>query len=371
MTDDLLRRALQRQAERAPDPDRVRAELPRQATLRTRRRYGALAGGLVAAAALAAVAVPVLALDDAGPGEQFGAPPAASEPASASPVPSMPATVGLRYRPGWLPAGLTERSRTVPVGPTPYDGPVRVYKKAGTDSGFDMGGTRLEFGVVAADKGVDPFGDHGQKVDINGRQGRLSPGGKSSVHWLIDPQTVIFIHNVEGGVSDADLLRIARSVEPDTGQVPVPVKLGRLPAGMTPFSAQFSGDSPDRWRLEVSALGQMPATGIPTARAGEKKGDGTQAGDRGIYVRLGPTTDAPAGGGPTTIGGRPGRIVATPVEGPVPGEHTYIVVQLASNLTLTVFGLVPDVPRAELVAVAEGVEVGAVPDLSWLGVATR
>jgi hypothetical protein len=88
-------------------------------------------------------------------------------------------------------------------------------------------------------------------------------------------------------------------------------------------------------------------------------------------VRLGATTDAPAGGESTTVGGRPARIATRPADGPVPGDHTYVVVDLASGLKLTVYGLVPDVTRADLVAVAEGAEVGATPDLSWLGAATR
>jgi len=43
-TEDLLRQALRQQAERAVDPDRVRAALPARAARRTRRRYGSLAG---------------------------------------------------------------------------------------------------------------------------------------------------------------------------------------------------------------------------------------------------------------------------------------------------------------------------------------
>ena len=118
-TEDLLRQALRRQAERAVDRDRVRAALPARAARRTRRRYGSLAGGLVAAAALTAFAVPVLSLDDAGPGGGAGrgtdglaAPgsPSVSAPAAA-PARDMPDAVAMRYKPTWLPAGLRERAR--------------------------------------------------------------------------------------------------------------------------------------------------------------------------------------------------------------------------------------------------------------------
>ena len=378
MTDDLLRQALQRQADRAPDPDRVRAALPRRAARRTRRRYGSMAGGLVAAAALAAFAVPVLALDDAPAprGAGPGASPSASADPTAPAAPVAPAAVGLRYRPTWLPAGLTERSRSVPLGPGfGYDGPVRIWKRANAGAGFDTGGSRLEFGAVDTENGADQFGDDGQAVDINGKPGRLSPApgdGKSSLHWMIDPQTVIFIHNVEAGVSEADLLRIARSVQPDPGQVAVPVRFGWLPTGMAPKLAQFAGDSADRWQLELTAYGKNPtASPPPTSEKGGKEGG--QDPNRGIYARLGRTTDAPDGGESITVAGRPARLVVRPIEGPkpMPMEHAYVVVELGSGLKLTVFSVFPDVSRDDLIATAAAVEVGPTPDLSWLGVTTR
>jgi hypothetical protein len=370
-TEDLLRRALQRQADRAPDPDRVRAGLPRRAVRRTRRRYGSMAAGLVAAAALTAFAVPVLALDDAPApsGAGVGAPGASSSSAPTGPV--APAAVDLRYKPTWLPAGLTERSRTVPLGSGfGYDGPVRVWKRADTDKGFDMGGSRLEFAVVATQNGVDRFDDGGQPVDINGRQGRMSGGaqyGKTSLHWVMDPETVIFIHNI-GTVSETDLLRIARSVQPDQGQVPVPMRFGWLPAGMAPASAQLSGDSATRWQLELTGYGKV--AGMPT---GTEKGETPQSADRGIYARLGTSTDAPDGGESTVVGGRPARVVTRALEGPLPAgaEHAWVVVDLASGLKLTVFTLIPDVSREDLLKAAAAVEVGTVPDLSWLGAASR
>ncbi|GIJ63423.1 hypothetical protein [Virgisporangium aurantiacum] len=374
MTDNLLREALQRQADRAPDPDRVRAALPRRAARRTRRRYGSLAGGLVAAAALAAFAVPVLALDDA-PAPR-GAGPAAEMSSSASAGPAAPAAVGLRYRPTWLPAGLTERSRSVPLGPDfGYDGPVRFWKRSDAGAGFDMGGSRLEFGAVDAENGADQFGDYGQAVDINGRPGRLSPApgdGKSSLHWLIDPQTVIFIHNVEAGVSDADLLRIARSVQPDPGQVAVPMRFGWLPTGMAPKLAQFAGDSADRWQLELTAYGKIPGASPPPTSEKDVK-EGGQDPDRGIYARLGRSTDAPDGGESITVAGRPARIVIRDIEGPkpMPFQHVYVVVELASGLKLTVSSVLPDVSRDDLLATAAAIEVGPGPDLGWLGVTTR
>jgi hypothetical protein len=372
-TEDLLRQAMQRQAERAPDPDRVRAALPQRAARRTRRRYGSVAGGLVAAAALTAFAVPVLAFDDAptGGGAGPGAPASPSASADAG-VPPAPAAVDLRYRPTWLPAGLTERSRTVPIGPgNGYDGPVRIWKRANAAAGFDMGGSRLEFGVVAARNGTDPFDDGGEVVDVNGRQGRLSGtvagDGKSSVHWLIDPQTVIFIHNVEAGVSDTDLLKIARSVQADTGQVPVPMRFGWLPTGMAPLTAQISGNSAARWQLEISAHGKQAAAPVNGV---DKK---MTSADRGLYAKLGATTDAPEGGESITVGGRPARIIVRPIEQPMPTrmEHAWVVVELASGLKLTVFTVIPDVSREDLLAAAAAVQVGAVPDLGWLGVASR
>ena len=372
-TEDLLRQALRQQAERAVDPDRVRAALPARAARRIRRRYGSLAGGLVAAAALTAFAVPVLSLDDAGSGRGAdgiaapGPPPAS---ASAPTAPGMPDAVAMRYKPTWLPAGLRERARQLAVGPgNPYDGPVRIWKRAGAPAGFDTGGSRLEFAAIGLKDGNDQFGDEGTAVDINGRPGRLagadSSDGKAYVHWLIDPQTVVFIHNVGLDLTRDDLLRIARSVRPDPATVAMPLRFGWLPDGMAPFSARFAGDSATDWQLEVSALRPPDADPVPPTDKASK--EGMDSGERWIYARLGRGTDAPDGGESIVVGGRPARVVARPIGNGVPGEQAYVVVPLESGLTLTVFSIVPDVSRADLEKVAAAVQVGAVPDLSWLG----
>jgi hypothetical protein len=378
-TEELLRQALRQQAEQAVDPDRVRMALPARAARRSRRRYGSFAAGAVAAAALAAFAVPVLGLDDAagrgggGPavGEQPAASPSASGPA-AEPAATAPEAVALRYRPTWLPPGLRELSREVPLGPgNVYDGPVRIWKRAGAEAGLDMGGSRLEFAAIALKAGQNQFGDAGTVVDINGKPGRLVEAdtdakSKSYVHWLIDPQTVIFLHNVSFGISDADLMRIARSVQPDSGQLAVPLRLGRLPAGMAPFSAQFAGDSATNWQLEVTAVGKQATVASPTA---DKQGkEGTGSSERWVYVRLGKAVEAPSGGESIVVAGRPGRVVSKAIEGTRPdARHVWVVVTLESGLTLTVFGMTPDMSEAELVDVANGVEIRAMPDLGWLG----
>ena len=164
--DDLLRQALQRQAERAVDPARVRAALPARAARRARRRYGSLAVGLTAAAALAVFAVPVLGLDDARSGDPAASPVPADTPStSAAAAPLTPDSVALRYRPTWLPSGLRERARTVPLGPgNAYDGPVRTWKRADAAGGTDKGGSRLEFGAIGLKDGANQFGDGGRPV---------------------------------------------------------------------------------------------------------------------------------------------------------------------------------------------------------------
>jgi hypothetical protein len=366
--EDLLRQALQRQADRAVAPDRVRAALPARTARRTRRRIGSMAVGLSAAAALTAFAVPVLGLDDA---RTTGGGPAAPPSASAAPPsagPLTPEAVALRYKPTWLPSGLRERARAVPVGPgTVYDGPVRIWKRSGAGGGIDTGGSRLEFGAIALKDGANQFGDEGSPVEINGRPGRLvgSADTKSYIHWLIDPQTVIFIHNVGIGLSDDELLRVARSVQPDPGQLSIPLRLTWLPTGMRPFSAEIAGDSVARWQLELTAMAQRPAAAEPT---GAKDKESTASSERWIYVRLGTTTDAPSGGEVVDIGARQARVAVRAADDPArPEQHTYVVMALDSGLTLTVYGMAPEVSRDDLVAVAAGVVTAAAPDLSWLG----
>lgn len=66
---------------------------------------------------------------------------------------------------------------------------------------------------------------------------------------------------------------------------------------------------------------------------------------------------------------RPARVIIQPLAQPGPPGigHGWVVVDLASGLTLTVFGSVPDVSRDDLIATAAAVAIGTVPDLSWLG----
>jgi hypothetical protein len=272
-------------------------------------------------------------------------------------------TVGLRYKPTWLPAGFTERSRSVPLGPgAGFDGPVRYWK------GTAQRDSQLQFGAVDTENGADPFNDIGQAVDINGRPGWLGSGKgvgprMSLVHWMIDSKTVIFIRNLNAGVSDDDLLRMARSVQPDPGQVAVPMRLGWLPTGMASDEASFTGDSPERWELNITTSGPKPPGTPPTP--------GKEIDERWLFVRLGPTTDAPDGGETITVAGRPARLVVRPTA--VPGtEDNFVVVELASGLKLTVFAVLPNFSREDLIATAAAVEVGkTIPDLSWMGVTTR
>jgi hypothetical protein len=154
-------------------------------------------------------------------------------------------------------------------------------------------------------------------------------------------------------------------VQPDASTVAIPLRLGWLPDGMAPFSAQFAGDSATSWQLEVSALRPPDANPLPPTDKASK--EGMDSGERWIYVRLGRSTDAPDGGESVVVNGRPARIVSTPVGHGVPGEHTYVVVPLDAGLTLTVFAIVPDLSRDDVLKVAGGVAVGAMPDLSWLG----
>jgi hypothetical protein len=133
---------------------------------------------------------------------------------------------------------------------------------------------------------------------------------------------------------------------------------------MRPFSAEIAGDSAERWQVELTVMAQQPAPAAPTGAKGKES---NASSERWIYVRLGTTTDAPSGGVPVDIAGRQGRVVSQPGAGPVPQDHTYVVVALADGLSLTVHGMAADFSPDELVAVAVGLKIGPVPDLSWLG----
>ncbi len=383
ITDDLIREALQRGAELAVDPERIRSALPARAAARRVRqwRYGVLSAAAIAVAVAVAVAVPVLALRGtrAGPGPDSAASAAISTAPSGA-VPSVAASpepgvirVPLRYSPSWLPPGLTERRRDVPI-PSISDGPNGDHRTIdrtwssvpfGAPSYFipEMATPVLSLSVHDLG-GVPTTPNPGDTVvDINGAQGWFQPVAKftedptgPTLTWRPDPQTVLVLMEAGLRLESADMLRVARSVQPDGRQVEVPLRLSHLPAAIRLMSAACAGNSRTAWQCTVNA-----------GRSSDGPG-------RNVDIALGTGTEAPQGGEATTVAGRPARFVTRDTY-PIPGKletDVYLVVDLGEGLllTLTDSGLAEVGPapytRTELVHLAEGIEVGPA-EVSWLG----
>ena len=149
-----------------------------------------------------------------------------------------------------------------------------------------------------------------------------------------------------GGVPDARAVaqRIAEAVTPGPVGVRGELRFGALPAGLAERSAAVKGTGPADASTELTAADPARPS-VPAVRVT------ASAGSPGVN-----------GAAPVTVRGGQGFFVA-----PKPGEAAMVAVRLPSGRWLTVAG---PRPEAELVAVADGVQLDPAPDYRWLGRAT-
>ncbi|GAA0713845.1 hypothetical protein Drose_26060 [Dactylosporangium roseum] len=374
--EDLIRKAQERQAQRAHAPDRLAAELPVRVARRVRRRRYQMIGTVAAAVAAAAtLSVPVLGLrsgSDASPLQPGGRPSAASQdnPAGASTLPP----VALGYRPTWLPSGFTERIRTAQPGPGGSGSALSVRRiwtdePVGTDGSGGSNGIILTLRQAVAPG--DPQANTGASVDINGIVGYYhGPQGgddKAYVEWRADTGTVVSLAVHNEHLTQQDMLRIARSVRPDPKQLQVPLRLAWLPGGWSVTSGEISGDAPTAWRAAVTAT-QRNANGAPGDASTAPTGHSAGSNQRSISVSLSPTTTAPAGGESLTVNGLPARFVVP--ERPL--SLQYLVVDLGEDKKLTVLGIShtsDPLNRNDLIRVAEQATAGDPAAAAWIATA--
>lgn len=358
--DDLVRDAVRRQEALAVDPERIRARLPARAARQHRtRRIATLAAIGVAAAA---VAVPVIVLRDPDPG---GSGPAASSTAAPTTGPAIPglATGALKYRPTWLPDGMVERYRAVPLvsTPGPKDTTTRQWQSTSVDdeASGHIGLAYWPSVRSPADTAIPPVmtGEGGlsdrapsHEVDINGNPGQYDT---EVVTWQVDADTKLMLYAPGTGLSEDVMLRIARSVVPDTTALRAPLRVDWLPDGIAGEFLDVSGDSPSQWSARIFADGE-----------------------RG-YVSTSVGTRAPAASGEQLplAGGRTANLAQVDEEDSARGYRTrwVLTVDLGNGRYLTVLG--GDVPggpvnalsREDMVRVAENVVLDPSPDLTWLG----
>jgi len=344
--DDLIRDAVRRQEELAPDPARIRAALPARTARRRRILTLATVGAAVAVAA--AVTVPMVLLDSPTPG---GRGPATSPTVTVAPEPS---GIPLRYGPTWLPDGFVERSRSVPVAdPAPPKVVTdRIWKRTSlTDGELGHIGLSTWEGTPGEDHLPARSGDSssGQDVDINGTPGHYD---NDAVAWQVG-NTEFLLYAPGAGVSEADLVRVARSVRPDPASLRPPLRVDWLPDGVGGEFLFVRGDSPATWEARFFAQGS----------AGY------------VSVSVGTTGPAPRGD-QVTVNGRTARLAQVDEEDPVQANYRtrwVLTMDLGEGRQLTVrAGTMPGeaqtpVTGADTVRVAENVVPEPNPDLAWLG----
>lgn len=348
--EDLLRAAQQRVADRAPDPDRIRAGLPARARRKARRRTGTL---VVAVAVAGALTVPALVLRR---DNSVSVQPAAPNPqTSSAPAGSVP----LRYRPTWLPAGLGERSRIaslVSLGDGHLDGVNRTWTSGPLSASLETKHPSLSLGFRNAKTADEPRANQGTAVDINGKTGYYHGAGgdtKSYVEWRIDADLVASVFQSGLGLTQQQLVRIAESVQPDPAALAVPMRLNWLPDDLKAQFVEATGNDPAGWRFRVSGEKQREFTGKDVTDA-----------NRSVSVEYGTALSigVPDGGEAITVAGRPGRYVERAVEGSM--VVPYVVVDMGQGRFITV--IANGVSRADMIKVAANVEVTGEPDLAWL-----
>ncbi|WP_103351476.1 hypothetical protein [Amycolatopsis sp. CA-128772] len=314
-TETLVRDSLERLAARAPDGHAVRDALARAG--RQRRPSTRLA--LVAAAVVVLVAGVVA-------GTQLLTRPDLT-PAAGRPV--------LAYSPEWLPDGFTEQYREGGPGLLPqvrrwFAGPASITLQTYPTADPEWSQAALKIAALR-----DQIVVHGRVAMVTGAD------SAARLTWLADDEHVVVASLT--GVPDARAVaqRIADAVAADPVGVRGELRFGPLPTGLAERSAAVRGTGPADAITELTAADPArPSVAVVTATAG--------ASSPGL-----------SGAAPVTVRGGEGYFVA-----PGTGRDATVAVRLPSGRWLTVSG---PRPEAELIAVANGVQLDPAPDYGWLG----
>ena len=338
--DDLIRETVRRQEELAVDPDRVRAALPARAARRRRARTRAMLA-TVAAAVTVAVAVPVIALRDNDP---------------AVSATSRQVTIPLRYRPTWLPDGMVEKFRGVSyLAPGTY----RMWESTAPPSAERSNPNVLLSASPSAPDDVD----REPNIDINGTPGYYGGG---SVIWRVDGDTKLVV--AQSGLTEEDMLRIARSVEPDPTRMRLPLHFGWLPDGSAEWMHKSSGDP------SLKVMGDSPTEWGATVLVYDSQ--------RYLEATVGTTRYTPAGdtshGQTVIINGRTAQL-AQPDETMDPVGQGFqtnwvLTMDLGEGRRLIMHGgTAKNMPEAsplsrdDMIRIAEHVQFDPSPDIGWIG----
>jgi hypothetical protein len=358
--DNLVRQALELQASRAPDPERILAALPTRIAQRRHARLARVGVAFAAAGAVAAaLTVPTVVLYDRSHSAtpRPGASQTAATSQSTSPAAEIP-TATLEYRPTWLPAEFIGFSRDANInrGSAEDSGTSLTWRVPNPNG---IGTSRTLQMTVFTTKNPGRYLGTGTSVTVSGHPGWYavtSAGSNSnpSLTWQVDTDTVIVIKADGSVLGKQDLIKIAESVRPNPTTLASPLRVGWLPTGLRPQEVGLSGTSATAWTLMVTCAEPSPTPGVSPSSS---QMDTPHAG-----VVLGTSTNAPAGGDAVDVKGHSARFV-TQRSGRT--GMLFVVVDLGQGLLLTVIGIA--ITRDETVMIARNVEVGGVPDVSWIG----
>ncbi|QRP44165.1 hypothetical protein [Amycolatopsis sp. FDAARGOS 1241] len=307
-TETLLRDSFERLAERAPGGREVRTALVRARQSRRRRSRLALAA---VAAAVVVVTVGVSVVVGSVPDEKVPA-------AAGRPV--------LGYSPGWLPDGFTEQYRSAGPGTTPqvrrwFAGPSRIELSAFSTADPDWSATALRIAALPA------------QIVVHGRVAMVTGSSTSAVLTWSPDDTHVLRAEVDAVPAAREVAqRIAEDVTTDEPhRIHGEARFGPLPDGLREAATTVSGAT--------------PADGTTTLEARNSTSS--------VQATVGPASPGLGGSVPVTIRGGSGAARAD-----------LVTARLPSGRWLTVSG---KLPRADLVAVADGVVLDPDPDYDWLG----
>lgn len=320
-TEDLIRESLEHLATRAPDGAEIRDAL----TQRSRSRPKMALALVAAAVAIIALGVPL------------------SLRAYTAVTPASPRDADwsvLPYKPGWLPDGFTEMSRSAKPYPAPQ---TRMW------NGGEAGQVKLTTTPLDERRGPWTIAPAPNQIIVHGRVGMVSEvdGDATMLTWSPDDAYVLnlTLYDVRDprGVGQ----RIAdEMVEDGRARVAGELRFGRLPADLelSGVNLPMMVDG-GRTELEATRAGQPTAPAVVTARLGGERPDEGDAAPVPLKVRGLDGFALPA------RNGRLGQLDET------------VAVQVEGGRWLTVSG---KRDRATLLDIAEGLRI--VPaDYSWFG----
>ncbi|GIH15094.1 hypothetical protein [Rugosimonospora africana] len=354
-TDDAIRDALEHLAHHSPDPERtLRGLAGRQRAMRQRRML-TLAGGMVAAGAV--VGAPLFLMS-----RQH-----AARPAGAAGTSGSGDGIPLRYRPGWLPAGMVEVLRM--VGADAVNDPdlqLREWRNPGT-------GRRVRLIVGGASSVVT---EGRQRITVQGVSGFVDPDiiprqNAVAIIWEAALGALVqVVVDVDEPGSLAVPMRIANSVTRDGKSALTPrLAFGWLPAnthesmGRQSHGSSIVMASPHGW-AEMATYSEPYSAGAPLPHLDMPDGLGpvSDALSFGVTATIGPVADVgpsvPAAGGAArdtvTVRGTRGVFVSPQI----------LQIPLPKGRTLRVAGAQT---RPDLVRIADSLRIGPDPDVSWVG----